>query len=124
MQPGRMPVVVSCGVWNQAGWFLQRLGGVWRWHVGGVDCDGGQPAEGRWMHLAAVYDGQSLRLYRGWRPGGGTGGQRQRVGLAGRTARRTVQRRAGGGLPSDGTHHGIAICTIARWTRRRLRLKR
>jgi hypothetical protein len=61
--PGRMPVVASCGVWNQAGWFLQRLGGVWRWHVGGVDCDGGRPAEGRWSHLAAVYDGQSLRLY-------------------------------------------------------------
>jgi hypothetical protein len=62
-QPGRMPVVVSCGVWNQAGWFLQRLGGVWRWHVGGVDCDGGRPAVGRWTHLAAVYDGQTLRLY-------------------------------------------------------------
>jgi len=58
-----MPVIVSCGVWNQAGWFLQRLGGVWRWHVGGVDCDGGRPAEGRWVHLAAVYDGQTLRLY-------------------------------------------------------------
>ncbi|MBM4088936.1 MAG: LamG domain-containing protein, partial [Planctomycetes bacterium] len=62
-QPGRIPVLVSCGAWNQAGWFLQRLGGVWRWHVGGVDCDGGQPAEGRWMHLAAVYDGQMLSLY-------------------------------------------------------------
>src|SRR5690606_18872103 len=46
---GKMPVLVSCGVWNQSGWFLQRLGGVWRWHVGGVDCDGGQPAVGRWI---------------------------------------------------------------------------
>lgn len=62
-QPGQMPVLVSCGVWNQAGWFLQRLGGQYRWHVGGVDCDGGQPAVGRWVHLAAVYDGQSLKLY-------------------------------------------------------------
>jgi hypothetical protein len=62
-QPGQMPVLVSCGVWNQAGWFLQRLGGSYRWHVGGVDCDGGQPAVGRWTHLAAVYDGQSLKLY-------------------------------------------------------------
>ena len=62
-QPGRIPVLVSCGHWNQAGWFLQRLGGTWRWHVGGVDCDGGLPVEGRWMHLAAVYDGQSLKLY-------------------------------------------------------------
>lgn len=62
-QPGQMPVFVSCGVWNQAGWFLQRLGGQYRWHVGGVDCDGGQPATGRWLHLAAVYDGQRLKLY-------------------------------------------------------------
>jgi hypothetical protein len=62
-QPGRMPVVVSCGVWNQTGWFLQRLGGVWRWHVGGVDCDGGHPGENRWIHLAAVYDGSSTRLF-------------------------------------------------------------
>jgi cytochrome c553 len=62
-QPGKMPIVVSCGVWNQAGWFLQKLGGTWRWHVGGVDCDGGQPPTGRWMHMAGVYDGHSLRLY-------------------------------------------------------------
>jgi hypothetical protein len=61
--PGQMPVLVSSGHWNQAGWFLQRLGGVWRWHVGGVDCDGGRPAVGRWIHLAAVYDGQALKLY-------------------------------------------------------------
>ena len=40
-QPGTMPVVLSCGAWNQAGWFIQRLGNAWRWHVGGVDCDGG-----------------------------------------------------------------------------------
>jgi hypothetical protein len=62
-QPGQMPVFVSCGVWNQAGWFLQRLGGTYRWHVGGVDCDGGQPATGRWVHLAAVCDGRMLTLY-------------------------------------------------------------
>ena len=54
--------------WNQAGWFLQRLGGTWRWHVGGVDCDGGLPAVGRWIHLAAVYDGQSLKLYQDGEP--------------------------------------------------------
>lgn len=62
-KPGVMPVVVSCGVWRQAGWFLQRIGGQWRWHVGGVDCDGGKPADGQWMHVVAVYDGRALRVF-------------------------------------------------------------
>ncbi len=62
-EPGTMPVVVSCGAWNQAGWFIQRLGGAWRWHVGGVDCDGGQPEVGRWIHLVGVFDGRQARLY-------------------------------------------------------------
>jgi mono/diheme cytochrome c family protein len=62
-QPGEMPVVVSCGVWNQAGWFLQRLGPAWRWHVGGLDCDGGKPAPGRWIHVAGTFDGQTARLF-------------------------------------------------------------
>jgi hypothetical protein len=60
---GDMPVVASCGVWNQRGWFLQRLGGTWRWHVGGVDCDGGRPAEGRWVHVAGTFDGRVARVY-------------------------------------------------------------
>ncbi len=62
-EQGKMPVLVSCGLWRQGGWFLQRIGGGWRWHVGGVDCDGGQSATGQWIHLAAVFDGQNLRLY-------------------------------------------------------------
>jgi hypothetical protein len=62
-EPGAIPVLVSCGVWRQSGWFLQRLGNTWRWHVGGVDCDGGRPVEGRWIHLAATYDGQTARLF-------------------------------------------------------------
>lgn len=61
-QAGKSPVLVSCGEWRGAGWFLQRLGERWRWHVGGVDCDGGKPVVGRWFHLAAIYDGQNLRL--------------------------------------------------------------
>ena len=69
-QPGKIPVLVSCGHWNRAGWFLQRLGNVWRWHVGGVDCDGGQPAQSRWIHLAATYDGSTLRLYEDGTPVG------------------------------------------------------
>jgi hypothetical protein len=62
-QQGRMPVFVSCGLWSHSGWFLQWLGGSWRWHVGGVDCDGGRPTTGRWIHLVGVYDGRATRLY-------------------------------------------------------------
>jgi hypothetical protein len=59
----QMPVIVSCGAWKQTGWFLQRFGKAWRWHVGGVDCDGGTPVTGRWTHLTATVSGQQLRLY-------------------------------------------------------------
>ncbi|MGD0094222.1 MAG: LamG-like jellyroll fold domain-containing protein, partial [Planctomycetota bacterium] len=62
-QPGEMPVVVSSGVWNQAGWFLQKIGGGWRWHVGGVDCDGGRPAADHWVHVVATCDGHKAQLY-------------------------------------------------------------
>jgi hypothetical protein len=61
--PGQMPVIVSCGHWNQAGWFLQRIGAGWRWHVGGIDCDGGTPAPGKWTHMVATYDGRRARLF-------------------------------------------------------------
>jgi len=59
----QMPVVLSCGKWQGTGWFLQRLGGRWRWHVGGFDCDGGRPAIGTWMHVVATFDGRTARLY-------------------------------------------------------------
>jgi len=60
---GKMPVIVSCGHWRQDGWFLQRFGAGWRWHVGGIDCDGGKPAPGQWTHLACTFDGQTARLF-------------------------------------------------------------
>ena len=60
---GKSPVLVSCGRWREAGWFLQRLGERWRWHVGGVDCDGGKPETNRWIHLVGAYDGKTLRLF-------------------------------------------------------------
>jgi hypothetical protein len=62
-EAGTMPVIASCGVWQQAGWFLQRLGNQWRWHVGGIDCDGGKPVVGQWFHLVGVFDGKTARLY-------------------------------------------------------------
>ena len=61
-QAGTMPVVASCGAWNGSGWFLQRYQGRWRWHVGGVDCDGGKPAVGRWIHVVATFDGHQARV--------------------------------------------------------------
>ncbi len=60
---GQMPVLVSCGKWKEAGWFVQRFGSGWRWHVGGIDCDGGRQAVDRWTHLVATFDGRSTRLY-------------------------------------------------------------
>lgn len=60
---GAMPVIAGCGHFNATGWFLQRYGGGWRWHVGGVSCDGGTPAAGKWMHIVGVYDGKRASLY-------------------------------------------------------------
>ena len=62
-EPGEIPVIVSHGHWRQAGWFLQKIGGRWRFHVDGVDCDGGSPKIGEWLHLVGVYDDSMLRLY-------------------------------------------------------------
>ena len=62
-EPTQMPVVVSHGAWRQSGWFLQLLGGKWRWHVAGVDCDGGGVEPGRWVTMTAVYDGTTAKLY-------------------------------------------------------------
>ncbi len=62
-QRTEMPVVVSCGKWQEAGWFLQLQGSSWRWHVGGIDCDGGSFEPGRWTHLAASFDGATARLF-------------------------------------------------------------
>ena len=62
-EAGDMPVFVACGHWPRAGWFLQRLGSRFRWHVGGVDCDAGTPAVGRWLHLVGTFDGRHARVF-------------------------------------------------------------
>lgn len=60
---GSMPVILSCGQWQGDGWFLQRIGQGFRFHLGGVDCDGGRGATGKWTHLIASFDGTHARLY-------------------------------------------------------------
>jgi hypothetical protein len=63
-QPSQMPVVLSCGSFNGKGWFIQRFGRGWRWHLGGESCDGSQPpAMGKWIHLVATFDGKIARLF-------------------------------------------------------------
>ncbi len=59
----QMPVIVSCGRWQDRGWFLQKLGGSWRWHLGGTDCDGGTVPARRWVHLVGTYNGEKARLF-------------------------------------------------------------
>jgi hypothetical protein len=59
-----MPVLVSCGEWQKNGWFLQVIGNRFRFYVAGPNVlDTGAPETGRWMHVAAVYDGQRILLY-------------------------------------------------------------
>jgi hypothetical protein len=68
-EPTKMPVILACGEYQGNGWFLQRYGGGWRWHLGGISCDGGRPVVGKWVHLAGSYDGRTARLYQsGIRP--------------------------------------------------------
>ncbi|MFI5380890.1 MAG: LamG domain-containing protein, partial [Tepidisphaerales bacterium] len=62
-RPGQCSVIASCGLWQHTGWFLQQLGGTWRWHVGGIDCDGGKVTPGQWTHLAATFDGRVCRVF-------------------------------------------------------------
>lgn len=62
-EPGQMPVVVGHGRWQAAGWFLQSLNGSWRFHLGGLDCDGGKITVGEKSHIKASFDGRTLRLF-------------------------------------------------------------
>jgi hypothetical protein len=62
-QDAHMPVVAAAGSYNASGWFLQRFGRGWRWHVAPVSCDGGRLVEGQWTHLVGVYDGRKAHLY-------------------------------------------------------------
>ena len=58
-----MPVVAAAGAFNAHGWFLQRYGAGWRWHLAPLNCDGGRPVVGQWMHLVGTFDGRQACLY-------------------------------------------------------------
>jgi len=62
-----MPLILSCGRWNDKGWFLQKFGGGWRWHLGGVNCDGGRADGKKWIHMVGTFDGTTARLYQNGR---------------------------------------------------------
>ncbi|MDR1958914.1 MAG: hypothetical protein LBQ54_07715 [Planctomycetaceae bacterium] len=64
----QMPILVSFGRWNEAGWFVQWLGDKWRWHLAGVDCDGGTPETDRWIRLTCHYDGKAMRILQDGKP--------------------------------------------------------
>jgi hypothetical protein len=58
-----MQVILSGGTFMGEGWFLQRYGGGWRWHLAPISCDGGRPAVGRWTHLVGTLQGSRAALY-------------------------------------------------------------
>jgi hypothetical protein len=58
-----MPVVLCCGAFNRDGWFLQRYGSGWRWHIAPTSCDGGRPVVGPWTHLVGTFNGSQAELY-------------------------------------------------------------
>jgi hypothetical protein len=59
----KVPVLISFGRWKEAGWFVQCFENqVIRWHLAGVDCDGGKIPVGQWTHCVCQYDGKSLRV--------------------------------------------------------------
>ena len=62
-QEGQMPVIAAAGGFNSAGWFIQRYGGGWRWHLAPVSCDGGRPVVGRPTQIVGTFDGKKASLY-------------------------------------------------------------
>lgn len=62
-----MPVVISHGHWQNAGYFIQVIGGSIRFHVvvdgAAMDCDGGSIEVGKWYHIAGAFDGKESRIF-------------------------------------------------------------
>jgi len=66
-KPSGIPVILSCGLYNRSGWFVQWFNGRWRWHVGRVSCDGGKVEAGTWHHLVCTFDNHNASLYQNGR---------------------------------------------------------
>lgn len=62
-EAGHMPVLFGFGQFNGAGWFLQKFGGNWRFHLSGVSCDGGKVPIGQWVRVVCVFDGAMARVF-------------------------------------------------------------
>lgn len=62
-----IPVLISHARWLEEGYFLQVLGGRLRFHValegGPLVLDAGTVPVGRWVYLAATFDGHTARAY-------------------------------------------------------------
>jgi hypothetical protein len=62
-EPGNMPVLFGFGQFNGAGWFLQKYGGSWRFHLSSVSCDGGKVPIGQWVRVVGIYDGTTATVF-------------------------------------------------------------
>ncbi|MCL2104283.1 MAG: hypothetical protein FWH21_04410 [Kiritimatiellaeota bacterium] len=62
-EAGAMPVLLGFGKYMGDGWFFQRIGGGWRFHLSGISCDGGTVEFGKWTRLVGTFDGTTARLY-------------------------------------------------------------
>ncbi|MCL1922210.1 MAG: LamG domain-containing protein, partial [Kiritimatiellaeota bacterium] len=62
-EAGSMPVLLGFGRYKGDGWFFQRIGGGWRFHLADTDCDGGAMQVGQWTRLVGTFDGSTARLY-------------------------------------------------------------
>ena len=62
-EAGTMPVLLGFGRYQSDGWFFQRIGGGWRFHLAGTSCDGGTLQVGQWTRLIGTFDGTTARIY-------------------------------------------------------------
>lgn len=59
-----MPLILSFGHWEGDGYWLQVLGGTYRFYLPIMEVlDAGRPQVGQWQHVAAVYNGTHQILY-------------------------------------------------------------
>ncbi len=63
-KPGVIPVLLSHGLWNVNGYFVQILGGQVRFFLDGVGTvDAGSVSAGKWYHIGCTYDGYEMAVY-------------------------------------------------------------